>query len=203
MNKGSKEFDSQESTLTPFGRAYYEREASYFVVPYAFLLIINIGIAAVSATYWSTSPVVAAQILRQLHMHLPQLDLFQPRWYRFGLIFSLNACCFVVTLPLQAVVSLIWVVLTKWAVIGRRFTGRYDWDKSSYCQRWQLHLSLSQFVYNACGNGGILAPIAGSAYIVWYLRALGAKIGRNCAILIGGKIALMTEPDLVEVSPFP
>ena len=49
------------------------------------------------------------------------------------------------------------------------------------------------------GNTGVLAPLAGTAYLVWYFRVLGAKIGKNCAMWAGGEIGWMTEPDLVEV----
>ena len=45
----------------------------------------------------------------------------------------------------------------------------------------------------------MLETITGSAYIVWFLRALEAKIGKNCAIYAEGKPGLMTEPDLVQV----
>ena len=64
-------------------------------------------------------------------------------------------------------------------------------------QRWQLHLTLSRVLYRGHGNGGVLAPITGSAYIVWFYRALGARIGKNCSIWTGGRPGLMTEPDLV------
>jgi hypothetical protein len=49
------------------------------------------------------------------------------------------------------------------------------------------------------GDLGAPATLAGTAYIVWYLRALGATIGKNCAIWAGGRMGWMTEPDLVEV----
>ena len=64
-------------------------------------------------------------------------------------------------------------------------------------QRWQLHLTLSRLLYRGHGNGGVLGPITGSAYIVWFYRALGAQIGKNCAVWAGGRPGLMTEPDLV------
>ena len=94
---------------------------------------------------------------------------------------------------------MLWAIGTKWIVIGRRRQGSYDWDKSSYCQRWQLHLVLSKPLYRGYGIGGILGAISGSAYIVWFFRALGAKVGRDCAIFAGGRVGLMTEPDLVEL----
>ena len=40
--------------------------------------------------------------------------------------------------------------------------------------------------------------ISGTPFVVWYLRALGARIGKDCAIWAGGKPSLqLTEPDLV------
>ena len=58
---------------------------------------------------------------------------------------------------------------------------------------------LSKPLYRGYGIGGILGAISGSAYIVWFFRALGAKVGRDCAIFAGGRVGLMTEPDLVEL----
>ena len=37
-------------------------------------------------------------------------------------------------------------------------------------QRWQLHLTLSKPLYRGHGNGGVLATLTGSAYIVWYVH---------------------------------
>ena len=49
------------------------------------------------------------------------------------------------------------------------------------------------------GYGGhIFMNLSGTVYAVWYLRALGAHIGKDCAIWASGKPALqLTEPDLV------
>ncbi|KAJ7801104.1 acetyl-CoA synthetase-like protein [Mycena olivaceomarginata] len=194
----SSKFDDPDTT-TPFGRAFYRREADYFVFPYAMILFVNVMVATLSATYWSISAVAAAQMLRQFHLHARHLHIYRPVWYRPGVIFGLIAVSFVIVLNLQALFALLWVIVTKWVVIGRRRDGRYAWDRSSYCQRWQLHLTLARFIYKGYGNGGVLAPITGTVYIVWYFRALGAKIGKNCAIYAGGKAGLMTEPDLVNL----
>ncbi len=107
------------------------------------------------------------------------------------------AVLFVVMLTIQALLAFAWTIATKWAVIGRRREGRYDWDKSSYCQRWQLHLTLQKLLGRGFG-GHIYGNISGTAFAVWYLRALGAKIGKDCAIWAGGKPSLqLTEPELV------
>lgn len=193
--------DVNRDTTTPFGRAYHKREASYFVLPYIIILAVNILITVVSAAYWSISAVAAAQILRRIDIINSRevLHIYRVSFFRPGTIYGLVAMCFILVLNIQGILALTWAVGIKWLFIGRRKDGPCAWDTSSYCQRWQLQLVLSRPVYQGFANGGVLAPLTGSAYYVWYLRALGAKIGRNCAIYPGGRMGLMTEPDLVQV----
>lgn len=200
FGRNDKDFAEKDATTTPFGRAFYEGKANYWVFPYWFIVATNLTIAAVSAAYWSISPVIAAQLLRHIHMEFNRTNLFRPTWYRLGVLYILIAICFIIVLNFQAAVAVLWAVATKWLVIGERHQGRYEWDKSDYCQRWQLHLSLCRLLYKGYGAGGILGHMNGSAYIVWYYRALGATIGKNCALFAGGINGLMTEPDLVQVS---
>lgn len=200
FGRSEKDFDGKNITSSPFGRAFYEGKANYWVFPYWLIVASNITIAAVSAAYWSISPVAAAVLLRHLHLKLGHQNIFRPVWYREGVLYMLIAICFIVVLNLQAFAVILWAIATKWLVIGERHEGRYEWDKSDYCQRWQLHLSLCRLLYKGYGAGGILGCLNGSAYIVWFYRALGATIGKNCALFAGGISGLMTEPDLVEVS---
>ncbi|KAI0338447.1 acetyl-CoA synthetase-like protein [Trametopsis cervina] len=189
------EFDPD--TITPFGKAFYKRTATYFVLPYSLLVLINIIVSAGSAAFWSIPAVAAAQILNQLIERLPHANIFATHWYRPGILYGLIAAAFVVFLFIQSMLAMAWVIGTKWAVIGQRVEGTCAWDTHSYCQRWQIHLTLARLLYRGHGNGGVLAPITGSAYIVWFYRALGANIGKNVSIWAGGRPGLMTEPDLV------
>ncbi|KIM44384.1 hypothetical protein M413DRAFT_67790 [Hebeloma cylindrosporum] len=199
LNMGPKEPTPGSDTITPFGKAFYMKEAPFFVFPYAMIVFISATMTMFSALYWSISAVGSAQVLRHLQIHLRHFDLFAPRWYRFGILYAIIAMCFMVILTFQGIISVLWVITTKWALMGRRTPGRYDWDQSSYCQRWQLHLIFSRLMFKGFGSGGVLAPLTGSAYIVWYFRALGANIGKNCGLWVGGNPGLMTEPDLIEI----
>ncbi|KAF9454453.1 hypothetical protein P691DRAFT_770641 [Macrolepiota fuliginosa MF-IS2] len=199
FGRNEKEHNEKDTTTSPFGRAFYEGKAPYWVFPYWFILATNVCITAISAAYWSISPVLAAQLLRHIHLRLGNTSLFKPTWYRLSVLYVLIAISFIVVLNIQAAAAVVWAVATKWLVIGERHEGRYEWDKSDYCQRWQLHLSLCRLLYKGYGAGGILGHMNGSAYIVWFYRALGAKIGKNCALFAGGISGLMTEPDLVEM----
>ncbi|KAL1737805.1 hypothetical protein HDZ31DRAFT_51804, partial [Schizophyllum fasciatum] len=184
----------------PFGRAFYKRQASYFVFPYLMILAINVLVMSVSAAYWAMPAVCAAQVLKYVNGHLDDYKLlhyFQHNWYDFGPILGLNAMTFVVLLCIMNIVAILYFIAMKWIIIGRRREGSYNWDQSNYCQRWQLHLSVSRLMF--MGYFGTLGPLNGSAYIVWVYRALGATIGKNCSIFAGGRTGLMTEPDLVTV----
>ena len=192
--------ETDESTTTPFGRAFYLGQADYFVFPYFLVFTVGLVSTAASATFWAIGAISTAQILNQFYYHAEHLNIFRPRrWYRVALLYGLVVSVFIVVFALQAISSVLWTIASKWVIIGRRRQGRYEWDKSDYCQRWQLHLTLTQFMSEGGAAGGVLGPLTGSVYFVWYLRALGAKIGKNCGIFAGGKVGLMTEPDLVEV----
>ncbi|KAJ7124381.1 acetyl-CoA synthetase-like protein [Mycena epipterygia] len=193
--------DLNPDTSTPFGRAFYQHKAPYIVYPYFLILAINIAVIALSATYWSIGAVSTAQVLRRVgrlgenHGNLT----YRPSWFRPAIVYGINALSFVVVLNIQAILVIFWMIATKWIVIGQRQDGQYAWDISSYCQRWQLHLVLSQLVNKGQRNGGVLGPLTGTAYFVWYLRAMGARIGNNCAIYPGGTAGPMSEPDLVRL----
>ncbi|KAF9254935.1 acetyl-CoA synthetase-like protein [Marasmius fiardii PR-910] len=186
-------------TTTPFGRAFYERKAPYFVYPYILIVFINVMVLSASAAYWSSAATAAAQVLRILITYAPSLPIFTHTWYQIVPIYGLIAGIYIVVMHLQALLAFAWVILMKWALLGRRRVGGYNWDKSPYCQRWKLHLVVSRLVNQGFGKGGLLRHISGTAYIVWYYRAMGAKIGKNCSIFTGGHLGLMTEPDLVEL----
>ena len=195
--------DSRKPTSTPFGRAVYENGANYLVIPYVGVLATNIAIIALSALYGAVTPVVTLQLLRLLQIYFRQLNItifgHGSFWQCFFTLYGLIAVCFIVIVNIVALGSMLLMISTKWMLLGQRHEGHYDWDKSSYNQRWQVHLTLHSFLHACYGTGGVLGPLTGSVYIVWYYRALGGKIGRNCFIYAGHKIGFMTEPDLVEV----
>jgi len=150
-----------------------------------------------TAAYWAVTPVAAAQLLRVIHAHFP--FVFRERNVLFGVHLGIIMGCYFVLSNIQSVLAVVWVITTKWIVIGRRKAGKYEWDQSNYCQRWQLHLTLSRLASHGHG-GSIMAALTGTAWMVLFYRLMGAKIGKDCALYPSGKPGLMTEPDLVEVS---
>lgn len=112
---------------------------------------------------------------------------------------SLCLAMLVIYLPLSFIyinAAFLIVIISKWLLLGHRKVGEYSWDKSSYCQRWQILLTIEQITY------GMKKFIQGSLYIVLYFRALGAMIGTNVCLYPMGADPMMTEPDLVTVGDY-
>ena len=126
------EFDP--NTITPFGKAFYKRQATYFVIPYLLLVLINLLVSAGSAAYWSIPAASAAQILRLFSEHLSYMNFFAATWYRPATLYGLIASAFVLLLLAQSIVCCAWVIGMKWLIIGRRKEGSCPWDTSSYCE---------------------------------------------------------------------
>ena len=59
--------------------------------------------------------------------------------------------------------------------------------------------SLSMLRIGGSGSHSLLDSLRGTVYIVWYMRALGGKIGKNVCLYPAGADPMMTEPDMVEV----
>jgi acetyltransferase-like isoleucine patch superfamily enzyme len=92
------------------------------------------------------------------------------------------------------------VIAAKWLLLGRTQAGNYDWDKSSYWQRWQILLAMERLRRRCFRGYGILGMLSGTWYCAQYFRFLGASIGKDCAIFAGGPPGLVfTEPDLLRL----
>ena len=181
---------------SPFGRAFYGKQAPYYVYPLWLIIAYSLTIQIVTALYWNIATTTSVVLVSHL---LEPLSLFASAfWYRPLTIFSAFTLFISALASLQAVIALGLVVAAKWTLIGKRKVGSYDWDQSSYCQRWQLFLTIEKLRRQCYGGYGILGLLTGSHYMTMYFRALGANIGANCALFAGGLPSLMfTEPDLL------
>ncbi|KAI1917864.1 hypothetical protein LOZ12_000356 [Ophidiomyces ophidiicola] len=195
-NTEDSKSDIPASTITPYGKAFYQKGASYYVFGMFSIFIYSTFITVFTSVYWNSASIVNVKIISELlKISLP---VFQPSWYRPFLIYAIMVGNIAVTMAIQVVLALAIVIAAKWIVIGRRTPGQYDWDKSSYCQRWQLFLTIEKLRASCYANIGIVKLFAGTHFLVLYFRFLGAKIGKDCALFAGGEPSvLFTEPDLL------
>jgi len=126
---------------------------------------------------------------------------FWPDWRTVAeyYYFAYFLACFAVISTVVSFSTVLIDITAKWLLVGRRQPGEYGWDQNSYCQRWQLYLNVQKITHQGFFGGGILQYFQGSAYIVWYFRALGCNIGKNVCLYPTGGDPMMTEPDLVTI----
>lgn len=186
--------NSTRSSPTPFGRAFYDRQAPYHVFNQLTIFIYSTFITIFVQLFWNVAT-ISTIILSQIIKHS---DQFHPRWFRPLKIYAFDVCIVSGLCICLSLLSLAICIMAKWILLGRRKVGSYDWDESSYCQRWQLFLSIEAIRRRCFGGNGVLGMLTGSHYIVVYFRLLGARIGKDCALFAGGRPSLVfTEPDLL------
>ncbi|KAI0976945.1 acetyl-CoA synthetase-like protein [Xylaria arbuscula] len=190
--------ESVEDTMSPFGRAFYQHKAPYFVWRQWMVFMYSTFSAIFTHAYWTAASISSIQVVAKVFQQTPWLG--NGDWYDPFILFSLCAALLSALMTVQSVLAIGFVIAAKWVLLGRRQPGNYDWDKSSYCQRWQLFLAIERIRRHCFGGHGILGLLTGTAYMTWYFRALGAKIGRDCALFVSGRPSLLfTEPDLLDM----
>lgn len=82
------------------------------------------------------------------------------------------------------------VLALKWGLLGRVHPGMHAFW-SCWCSRWD-------FLYVAWGfyASGPLSFLEGTLLLSWYLRAMGARIGRR--VILGGGFAQVVDPDMLQ-----
>ncbi|KAL4725833.1 putative NRPS-like protein biosynthetic cluster [Fusarium chlamydosporum] len=190
--------DAWARDLSPFGRAFYLKLAPYHVLgPFA-IFCYSTFFAVFTSVYWDAPSISSIQIVRVVFNHLLGNNLSW--WKDLAAIFCTMLVAVAVLTTIQSILALAIIIVSKWVLMGRRTPGNYDWDKSSYCQRWQIFLGIERLRRNCYKGNGILNLLTGTTWIVFYFRLLGAKIGKDCALFANGQPSLMfTEPDLISL----
>ena len=191
--------DSESSS--PFGRAFYQKRAPYRVWGQFTIFCYSTFIAVFTAVWWNLSVFFAVQIIARVFEYRGFLYtnfLSTEHWYH-PISFWIFFCTLIAAImAIQSILVIFFNVDCKWLLIGKRKQGNYDWDKSSYCQRWQLFIKLEMLRRQCYGGHGILGMLTGTHWCVLYFRAMGAHIGQDCALFAGGLPSLMfTEPELL------
>ncbi|KAI9309236.1 hypothetical protein BJ944DRAFT_137912, partial [Cunninghamella echinulata] len=190
----------EDDTVTPFGRAFYQRKANYFVAPLWILVPYNFIMQVIGTCYWSvpvTSAIQVASLAEYYHYNNHAEDRNVYRLFegnREGVTFIIIFAVVSVLVTLLAILSLSFEIGMKWALFGRRKQGSYNWDLSSYCQRWQFHITIQQAMRH-----DILNLITGSGWLVAFFRGLGSNIGKRVCLYPNGGDPMMTEADLVTI----
>jgi acetyltransferase-like isoleucine patch superfamily enzyme/acyl carrier protein len=122
--------------ISPFGKAFYGHEATYCVIPLSVIVMYNTVWQGFCVCY-HYCPILLSLFVAHYFTEFGSTDLEKP-----VILFRISIVAFVPVFITLSVIALLLDIILKWMIIGRRQQGEYSWDRSSYCQRWQLHLTL-------------------------------------------------------------
>lgn len=199
-----KKSDEKPSALSPddaspFGRAFYLKKASFKVYSLTTIVAYSTAITVFTAFYWNVPSISAIQLVAKVFSTHHSI-LGRDHWYDLPVLYLLFLTSMSILTTLQALLATAAVIGAKWALLGRRQPGNYNWDASPYCQNWQLYLSIERLRRRCYRGHGVLGMLTGTHWLVLYFRALGGTVGDNCALFANGRPALMfTEPDLLRI----
>jgi acetyltransferase-like isoleucine patch superfamily enzyme len=182
--------------LRPFGKAFYLGKASYYVWNLPSIITFT-TIAKIFIVSFHAIPLL-------LGLHSAGVLLygwrFEERKYKelsysfHYLYFTLLGMFFFTNLIRVA----LWVVIelsAKWSFIGRRLEGRYNYDISSYGQRWEAYQTIAHI--RKFSRLNFMDFFTGTPYMSAFFRWQGGTIGKNCCLYPSGADPFMTEPELV------
>jgi carbonic anhydrase/acetyltransferase-like protein (isoleucine patch superfamily) len=117
--------------------------------------------------------------------------------HSYGEIFLAIYVSYLVTHFLRVIAWLIIELSAKWLIMGRRKPGRYNYDTSSYAQRWEIYQLTAKI--RKLSRLNLLQFIAGTPYMNWYFRWNGSYVGKDVCLYPAGADPMMPEPDLVTI----
>jgi len=190
------QFEGDEDTIRPFGKAVYEGNANYFVYPVSFIAAYTLVAKMLIATI-HTLPLLGSLHLTAAYFYGFPADgrQYDDYGYSMGSLYCTLLCFFLVT---HFIRLLLWIAVelgSKWAFLGQREEGRYNYDTSNYCQNWELY-QIAARIRNP-GRMNFMDFIAGTPHLATFFRLSGATIGKDCCLYPAGADPFMPEPDLV------
>lgn len=189
---------SKAADASPFGRAFYLGQANYHVLGQFTIFCYSTFMTVFTEFYWNVPNISAIQIADVI------ISRYLPRginmWWDIMTLWGMVTVLIAILTTIQAILALAIVIGSKWMLLGRRMPGNYDWDKHPYCQRWQMFLCIEKIRRQCYRGSGVLGMLTGTHWIVLYFKAMGANIGKDCALFANGRPSLMfTEPDLISL----
>ena len=198
VKESSIAMHGDSTTLRPFGRAYYHREADYFVLPLPFIIVFTL-LTKVFIAIIHTLPLLGSLHLTAGFFYGYQLENrdYYIHTITFSGMYTVMLCFFVFTNLLRVIIWVAVEVSAKWAFLGQRKQGRYNYDTSSYGQRWELYQIVTRV--RSIGRMNMFDFLGGTPYIATIFRWLGCSIGKDCCLYPAGADPFMPEPDLVQM----
>lgn len=192
------QFIGDETTLRPFGKAFYNHEASYEVFPMWVMICISVVIISLIAILHAMPILCAVHGVGGILYGWPIADRqYENIHYPSILYYILLIFMYIITHNLRVVAWLGIEIGSKWALMKKRTGGRYNWDTSTYNQRWEIYQIITRV--RRIARYSFFDMLHGTPYFVIFFRSLGCTIGENACLYPTGGDPYMPEPDLVTI----
>ncbi|KAG5981311.1 hypothetical protein E4U55_003088 [Claviceps digitariae] len=182
----------------PFSRTRHMKPTLYLVLHPLAMLGFSMFMTTFTEFYWNVPALSSMKLASWIFaLHFTHLE----SKYDPIVLYLLNTISTIALTLVSALVAIGAVLVMKKLLIGNFKPGIYEGDKSSHCQRWQILTAVQKLIQHCyVDKGGIISLLTGTHWLVLYYRALGATIGRDCALFASGNPSLMlTEPDLIDM----
>jgi acyl-CoA synthetase (AMP-forming)/AMP-acid ligase II/acetyltransferase-like isoleucine patch superfamily enzyme len=197
VKESDLQFEGDDTTLRPFGKAVYKREATYFVWPVFFMILYRFACNTMCETVHALPLLGALHITGGIFYGFPiSSRVYDSLDYSPGVLYGTMFGVFLLTHTIRIVICVVVEIAAKWILMGRRSQGRYNWDTSNYGQNWEFYQILTHI--RKLHRTTIFDFVAGTPYLNWFFRCLGSKIGKDCCLYPAGADPFMPEPDMVQ-----
>ncbi len=82
----------------------------------------------------------------------------------------------------------LWIAIeltAKWTLMGKRLEGRYNYDTSSYLQRWEIYQTIANG--REFSHMNLMDFFCGTRYMSAFFKMNGASIGKDCCLYPAGE----------------
>jgi acyl-coenzyme A synthetase/AMP-(fatty) acid ligase/acetyltransferase-like isoleucine patch superfamily enzyme len=185
-----------ETTLRPFGKAFYKRDAAYFVYPLSWIITVTFVVKILIASFHALPLLLSLQGAATLLFggSVFHRDYVQNQ-HSFVAIYAAVVFVFFIINIFRVFLWFVIEMSAKYSILGQRQEGRYNYDTHDYAQRWELYQLIAKI--RKLSRFNFLDFLSGTPYIALYFRALGGQIGKNCCLYPTGADPFMPEPDLI------
>jgi acyl-coenzyme A synthetase/AMP-(fatty) acid ligase/acetyltransferase-like isoleucine patch superfamily enzyme len=186
------------STLRPFGKAFYQGKSTYFVLRLWMIVALSVFIKVLIAGFHAL-PILASLHAAAAALYGAKIEsrVYMDINYAYFTIYCHVLFMFFWAHLVHVGLWLIIELTAKWTLIGRRQPGRFNYDTSSYAQRWEFYQMIAKI--RKFNRLSFLDFFSGTPFMASYFRWNGGTIGKDCCLYPAGADPFMPEPELVTI----
>lgn len=174
------------STLRPFGKAFYLKQASYFVWTLDMLVVFTV-VAKTFIFIFHASPLLLGIYGTAAYLYgwsFAERD-YEGNSFSDVVLYSTFLLMYIWTNLLRVVVWIAIELTAKWTLMGKRLEGRYNYDTSSYLQRWEIYQTIANG--REFSHMNLMDFFCGTRYMSAFFKMNGASIGKDCCLYPAGE----------------